>query len=159
MRRKKIFEDEAVAVYEGAETDKADAVICFDDENLLYSIVTASATPACWPVKVVKILSARCIKTNRLTTRLVLEKERPVDVPASEFAEKRVYKMPALSDPATFERRLAEFLGRAIRSGFIAKATVRRKDFRDCRTMDDCLRELGMDEAAIARFHGRKEDR
>ena len=159
MRRKKIFEDEAVAVYEGAETDKADAVICFDDENLLYSIVTASATRAFWPVKAVKILSARCIKTNRLTTRLVLEEERPVDVPASEFAEKRVYKMPALSDPVTFERRLAESLARIVRARFVVETSVRRMDFRDCRTLDDCLRQLGMDEAAIARFHGRKEDR
>jgi hypothetical protein len=159
MKRKKIFEDEAVAVYEGVAADKAGAVICFDDENLLYSIVTAAATPSYWPMKVLKVLSTRSVKTNRLKTRLVLEEERPADVPASEFPKKTVYEMTGLSDPTTFERRLGEFLGRAVRAGFIAEATVRSKDFRDCRTLDDCLKRLGMDEAAIAKFHGRKEDR
>jgi len=159
MKRKKIFEDNAVAVYEGVEADKAGAVICFNDEDLLYSIVTAAVTQAYWPMKVLKVLSTRCIKTNRLTTRLVLEEERPADTPASDFPKKRVYEMPGLSDTTTFERRLAEFLSRTVRSGFIAEATIRRTDFRDCRTTDDCLRQLGMDEAAIAKFHGQKEDR
>jgi hypothetical protein len=159
MNRKKIFEDEAVAIYEGVEADKAGAVICFNDENLLYSIVTAAVTQAYWPMKVLKVLSSQCIKTNRLTTRLVLERERPADLPASEFPEKRVYEMPAFSNPTTFERRLAEFLARVVRARFVVETSVRRTDFRDCRTLDDCLRRLGMDEAAIAQFHRRKEDR
>jgi hypothetical protein len=159
MKRKKIFEDEAIAVYEGAKADKTGAVICFDEENLLYSIVTAAASPAAWPMKVLKVLSTRCVRTDRLTTRLVLEEERPADLPASEFPKKTVYEMTGLSELTTFERRLGEFLGRAVRAGFIAEATIRRTNFGGCRTLDDCLRRLGMDEAAIARFHGRKEDR
>jgi hypothetical protein len=153
MNRKKIFEDEAIDVYEGTEADKAGAVISFDEENLLYSIVTAAITPAHWPMKVLKLLSTRCVRTNRLTTRLVLERERPADLPASEFPEKRVYEMPAFSNPKTYERRLAEFLAHVVRARFVVEASVRRTDFRDCRTLDDCLRRLGMDEAAIARFH------
>jgi len=158
MKRKKIFEDEAIAVYEGAKADKGSAVICFDDENLLYSIVTASATLACWPVKVVKILTARCIKTNRLTTRLVLEEERPADVPASEFAEKRVYEMPRLCDPTTYDRLLSDFLAYVVRTKFVVERSVRRMDFSCCHTLDDCLRIMGMDEEAIAKFH-KKENR
>jgi hypothetical protein len=159
MNRKKIFEDETIDVYEGTEADKAGAVMSFDDENLLYSIVTAAITPTHWPMKVLKVLSTRCVLTNRLTTRLVLERERPADVPASEFPEKRVYEMAAFSNPTTFERRLAEFLARVVRARFVVETSVRRTDFRDCRTLDDCLRRLGMDEAAIAEFHKRKENR
>jgi len=159
MSRKKIFEDEAVAVFEGVDWDKAGAVMSIDDENLLYSIVTAAITPARWPMKVLKVLSTRCVRTNRLTTRLVLERERPADLPASAFPEKTVCEMAALTNPTTYERRLAEFLVRVVRAGFVVEASIRRTDFRDCRTLDDCLRRLGMDEAAIARFHGRKEDR